>query len=284
MERTFNRYTLITGASQGIGKALARECAGRKMNLFLVSLPGTGLPALAESLSEENGVRVEILETDLMQPESLQIIASSLINNGISVDTLINNVGVGYNGHFPKLESDKIIRMIMLNMQTTTLLTLLLLPDMISLPRARIMNMCSIASWLPLPGKSIYSATKAYVLYFSEALRQELKHTGITVTSVSPLGVPTNDQVRERIKSSGIVARKAVMETGEIARIAVEGMVKGEKTIIPGKMNKLVFTVANLLPFGLVMQMARKEIMRVPSPPLGSGTAAQQPVIESMNP
>jgi len=265
MEKIFdNSYALITGASAGIGKCIAHECAGRGMNLFLVALPGSGLVELASELRSAFPVQVESLECDLTTFDAHSTVYSYAKTRGLVINTLINNAGIGVNGRFESMSPEDIDRMIMLNMRATTLLTSVFIHDLIRQKRSYILNVASMASFNPLPGKSIYAASKAYVMFFSKALRTELKNSPVSVTSVFPFGVPTNDLVKERIARSGFLAKKTVMSATDVARISVNGMLKGRNTIIPGKFGMTIFYSGLLVPQGLLLKIMEREIQRAP--------------------
>ncbi|MFO7574106.1 MAG: SDR family NAD(P)-dependent oxidoreductase [Bacteroidales bacterium] len=257
-------YTLITGASSGIGEAIAKECAIRGMNLFLVSLPETGLGALSSELRKGYGVGVQYLEIDLSVTGSQRIVIQSVRDKGLMINALINNVGVGFNGRFESMEEDKVTSMFMLNILNTTLMTQLFLPMLKEVPRAYILNVASLASFFPLAGKCIYSATKAYVMYFTSSIRKELKGSNITVTGVYPAAVPTNEMVKRRIREGGAIGRRATASAEDVARESITGMLKGKATIFPGNITKSMFYAGNILPQGIVDRMARKEFEGVP--------------------
>lgn len=257
-------YTLITGASSGIGKALAVECATRGQNLFLIDLPGTGLPKLSTSLSELYGVHTCILETDLSRYDAHQEIFGYVISQNISVNILINNVGSGHNGNLENTDDIKITSMILLNMNTTTLLCKVFLPMLKENSRSFILNVCSLAAFTPLPGKSVYAASKAFVLFFSKALNAELSQSGVSVSAVFPAGVPTNDLVKKRISQSSRIAKFLVTDAELVARRAIEGMFRRKEIIFPGKRIKAIFYASSFVPQGLVLRFMSGEFKRAP--------------------
>lgn len=255
-------FTLITGASQGIGRALAVTCAEKNRNLLLVALPGSGLPELAVELTSSFPVRVEFLESDLTERDCHEKVYEFARCREIRVDTMINNAGIGWNGKFENLTALEIDQMILLNLRATTLLTHIFIPELLKFPVSRILNMCSMASFLPIPGKSIYAATKAYIMFFSKALHSELKDKGVKVTSVFPFGVMTNLTVRERIRKSGFLARRAVMTPEKVAEISLQAMEKGRKMVIPGNVGKAIFYAGYITPQGIVLSLMEREIRR----------------------
>jgi len=259
-----NFFTLITGASSGIGKALANECAGRKMNLFLIDLPETGLPVVSKELSVNHGIRVEFLEIDLSNEKAHQDVFRHSNTKNLQINTLINNVGVGHNGNLETLSEEKVTEMLLLNTRITTLLTQLYIPELKKRENAYILNMCSMGAWLPIPGKSVYSATKAYVLFFTRAVQYELKSTGITVSAAFPAGVPTNKTVIDRIEKSGFIARKLVKSTEYVANRAITGMLKKQEIIFPGNRIKALFFLFSAIPQGIALNLMYREFLRAP--------------------
>jgi short-subunit dehydrogenase len=257
-------WTLITGASQGIGKALAFECAKRGMNLFLVALPSSGLEEVTAQISQKYGVNVDYMEIDLTRMDSCHEVYRYSKSRGLNINVLINNAGIGYNGRIDVMPAENVDQMIMLNVRATTMLVHFYLTDLMAMPRAYILNVGSMAAYTPLPGKCIYAASKAYVMFLSKALANELKKSGVSVTSVYPYGVMTNDMVKERINKSGFLAKSAVLEADEVAAVSIGGMLKGKSILIPGKMGKVLFYTGFLIPQGLVLKIMEREFRRAP--------------------
>jgi uncharacterized protein len=262
--KTEQYYTLITGASSGIGKAMAIECAQRGMNLLLVSLPESGLIPLSVELSKEHQIKVEYLEINLTNENAHREIHNYIQDKNLLINMLINNVGVGHNGFLENLSEEKVTDMLMLNMRITTLLTQILIPELKKSDNAYILNVGSLAAFSPLPGKSVYAASKAYVLYLTKAISQELKSTSISVSGIFPAGVPTNSAVINRITKSGMIAKYMVLTPKEIANYAISGLLRKENIIIPGRKTKTFFLLGNLLPHGLLMKIMAREFIRSP--------------------
>lgn len=257
-------YTLITGASSGIGKALAVECASRGQNLYLIDLPGTRLSDLSTGLSGLYGVHTDFLETDLTGHNAHQEIFDFAKFHDIDIDILINNVGSGHNGNLENTDDMKITSMILLNMNTTTLLCKIFLPVLKEKKQSYILNVCSMAAFVPLPGKSVYAASKAFVLFLSKALNAELSASGISVSAVFPAGVPTNDLVKKRISQSSRIAKFLVTDPEMVARKAIDGMLKRKEIIFPGKRIKAIFYASSLIPQGLILRFMSGEFKRAP--------------------
>jgi uncharacterized protein len=244
-------YCLITGASNGIGKALAEECTNRKMNLFLIDLPNTGLEEFAGLLATKNGNNVKCLSIDLTGFDAPKQVYDYAKTNSILVDLLINNAGVGGVGALVNQNPDEISTMIMLNIRATTLLTYYFLNDMRNLPTAHILNISSFAALAPVPYKCVYAATKSYILFFTRSLNFELKGTNVKVTSLHPTGVATNSRIKETLKKAGMMARISTLAPSSVAKYAIDGVLKGKKFITPGLATWLFYIIGSILPYGI---------------------------------
>lgn len=247
-------YALITGASAGTGKQIAIECAKRGFNLFLVSLPDTGLENFSSELRQTYPVDVQYLSLDLTKPESPQEVFNYSSQNHLSINILVNNAGMGFNGKLENLTSVLIDTMILLNIRASTLLTFLFLPQMKKLPRAYILNISSFAALTPLPYKCVYAATKTYLLFLTQALNIELKETGVSATSVHPNGI-NSERARENVKKSGFLGRISALTPEQVAKISLDNMFLGNKFVIPGRFNKLYYFLGSILPHALVLKI-----------------------------
>lgn len=181
-------FTLITGASAGIGKEMAVNCAKRGFNLLLISLPNTSLEAVSLSLSMEYGVKVHYFEIDLNSFNSPGEVYEWCMRNNYTVNMLINNVGMGGRSKFENLNLTTIHTLINLNIFVVSAITNLFIPMLKSQPKAYILNVSSTASYFNIPNKIVYAATKAYVNTFTTSLRNELSHTNISVSLLCPGG------------------------------------------------------------------------------------------------
>ncbi|MBK5194220.1 MAG: SDR family NAD(P)-dependent oxidoreductase, partial [Flavobacteriaceae bacterium] len=179
MELNGQYYTLITGASSGIGKAMAEEFARLQKNLLLISLPHTGLESQCEDLSLRYNIKSRFLEIDLRDHSAPEKILSFTKDQNLQINMLINNIGVGHSGFVGDFSRGEIDEMIMLNIYSITHLTNLFLKELKSYPESYILNMGSFGGFLPAPHKSIYMASKAYIYYFSRGLISELENTNV---------------------------------------------------------------------------------------------------------
>lgn len=259
------KYTLITGGSLGIGKALARECAGRGMNLLLVAKDQAELEDAAKELQAEFSVEVHILQIDLREADAPQKVLDWCKQKGYRVDILMNNAGVAGTSAFGTSPPEYSDERILVNIRALVLLTRLFLPELRTHSRAYILNTGSLSAYYPIAYKSVYAASKAFVLSFSRALREELRGSRISVTVVNPNGVRTNDDAHDRIdKHSWFAKRFLIHETGKIARISVDRMLKGRLVVVPGIFNRILILVSRMLPAGFrdrqTSRIIRKEL------------------------
>ena len=241
-------HTLITGASSGIGLALAEECARRSMRLVLVALPGTGLTGVARSLRRRLGTDVVSYEGDLTDMSFIHSFFSDLEAKGIRISVLINNAGMGYEGRFDDLAVGFCNTLMQLNMQSLVVLTRLALEHMKSLEKGYILNVSSLASFTPMPYKCMYAATKSFVYSFSRALRAELKDTSVSVSVLCPGAVATNDRTRESIRRHGFLAQCSALTPRAVAAKAVAQLLRRKEVIVPGRWNKLSRVMMKFVP------------------------------------
>ena len=251
-------YTLITGASHGIGASLAEECARRKMNLLLVALPSPDLKAHAQYLSETYGIKAETYEINLTEPDAPKEVYMWCKQNGYHVNILINNAGIGAVDSFEGSNLQSYSNMIGLNVTAVVLLTRLFVPDMKNYPNGKIMNVGSMASFNPVPFKSVYSASKGFVYFFSRALGEELKYLGIKVSVLCPGPVATNPRIIARAEEHGRLSKYTLMSPDEVARKAIPPFLKGQKIIIPGTINKVFLIFDKAIPVRLKLAILAK--------------------------
>jgi len=259
-----NTYTLITGGSSGIGKALARECAGRKTNLLLTALDTPELEGTADEIRKEFSVQVETFGVNLAEPDGPSKVYEWCRENTFRVNALINNAGIAGAAVFEESDPEYSDVRIMLNIRAMVLLTRLFIPELKSHLSSYIMNTGSLSAYYPIAYKSVYAASKAFVLSFSKALREELRGSGISLTVINPNGVRTNTGSHGRIDSHGKKADLVILPAERIAKIAVEGMLKGKSVIVPGFWNRVLLFVSRLIPSRIrekrAAAMFRKEL------------------------
>jgi len=251
-------YAIVTGASQGLGRAIAEQLALRGHNLLLASLPGTGLPELADTLAVRYNISARFLETDLMRREAPSEMLGYVMENGLAIDILVNNVGIGHGGAIGEYTDEAVEESIFLNLRCTTLMTNTFSGELGKRGRAYILNLGSFGGFMPVPYKSIYSATKSYIYNFSLAVREELRSSGVSVSVAMPGGIITNGKVRERVQKLGPLGRLNALEPDVAARYLVDNMFRGRGVIIPGWTNRTAYNIGCALPFRFLMVLTRK--------------------------
>lgn len=249
MAQEYNAGTaLITGASQGIGRELASLYARDGYQLILVARNETKLNELADELSKQYETKSIIIAQDLAKPNSSQIIFDKIHRENMAVDLLINNAGFGYLGDFAGSDSNIYLEMIQVNITSLTYLTHLFLPEMIGRKSGRILNVASTAAFQPGPFMAVYYASKAYVMSFSLALREELKGTGVEVSVLCPGPTMTGFQTRARIEESHLFKRMSGVPSEDVAIAAMKGLKRNKPLIIPGILNRIGAISTRMMP------------------------------------
>ena len=234
---------LITGASSGIGLELAKCFAADKSDLILVARNTGALEKLADDLRCEHKITVHVITADLTKPESPSEIFTQAGRAGLTVDVLVNNAGFGLHGAFAELPMLHQLEIIQVNILALTALTGLFLPGMMQHKRGSILNVGSVAGFLPGPNMAVYYASKAFVLSFSEALHEELRGTNISVTNLCP--GPTETNFSQVARSHRIrKAQTARMSAMAVAAIGYQDFRNRKCLSIPGLQNKLLTTLA----------------------------------------
>ena len=246
---------LITGASSGIGLDLARLFAKDGYDVVLVARSEGKLREIAAEFQRDFGVTAHVIVADLAQPDAPRRVVEAL---PAAVDVLVNNAGFGVAGPFVERDLDKQLEMIHVNVAALTHLTGLLLPPMIARRRGRVLNVASTAAFQPGPLMAVYYATKAYVLSFSEAVADELRDSGVTVTALCPGPTDTGFAVAAEMTKSRLFSVAKVMSSAEVARAGFEGMKRGKRIVIPGMTNKMVAQSVRFSPRRVVTTIARK--------------------------
>jgi uncharacterized protein len=243
---------LVTGASGGIGEALARELAAGGHDLVLVARSVDRLDALASELRTKHGVETVTIGADLAVPGAGHALAHELAARNIIVDVLINNAGFADYGEFWKAPADKLDQMMVLNMTTLAELMRDLLPSMVERKRGRVMNVASIAAFMPGPLMATYYATKAFVLSLSEATHEELKGTGVTVTALCPGPTESGFATAAAVGESKLFKDRKLMDTTTVASLGVKAMMAGKPVLVTGTKNKFQAITPKLTPRRLI--------------------------------
>jgi short-subunit dehydrogenase len=232
-----NTTTLITGASSGIGRELARLFARDKNNLVLVARNQRKLDELAQELRGRHGIKVKVITTDLSAPESAAHIIDRLRRESIHVDVLVNSAGTQVYGLFAKADTEQLLHMIQVNMTSLTYLSKLLLPGMLDRGKGKILNVASTGSFGPGPLNAVYCATKAYVLSFSEAIAAELDGSGVSVTALCPGATNTEFVTRHGLEDVRLFQN--MMSAERVAEIGYQALMDNRLVVVAGWSNRL---------------------------------------------
>lgn len=245
-------FALVTGASAGIGKAIAFELAKRKINLLLVALPSTGLAEVAEEVFKQHDVEVRIFECDLTEPDAPKRVLHWAAVPGVAIRVLVNNAGVGSQHAFEETPESLMHTMLKLNNHALVMMTHYILPELKRNAPSYMLNLGSLASFMAIPGKSVYSATKSFIYSFSRSLRLELAPDGVSVSCLCPGATSTSSSAIENYHKVRYKAKSFLQSADAVAREGVEGMFNGKGRIITGTHNKIFFQLSKWLPAFLV--------------------------------
>lgn len=248
-------YSLITGASGGIGHDLALLAAADGKNLVLVARSVEKLEKLTETIEQNYKVEVISIDVDLSDETGVNSLISTINKQEIQIDTLINNAGFGDFGDFAKADLSKNMEMIRLNISALTQLSHFALQGMLKAGKGKIMNVASTAAFMPGPGMAVYYASKAYVLSFSEALTRELKGSGVTVTTLCPGPTETDFALSAGLGKSLMHRMLPPATSMQVAKAGYKAMQKGKAIEIPGFMNKMSALTPSFTPRGMVRNM-----------------------------
>lgn len=251
-------YTLITGASTGLGKELAIECAKKNQNILLVSLANEGLEQFSKELIQTYHIAAHYLEIDLTQYDAAEQVFRWVDDNKYRVNILMNNAGMGGSMPFADSPLDYINAVISLNIRATTLITKYFLPLLKKETHAHILFISSMASYLPIPYKSIYPASKAYVSNFAQTLRTELSDDNIGVTVVNPGSMLTNEMVKARIAKFGKSGKYMSQLPNPVARKAIKALYKKKPILIPALLDRINLLVLRIIPMVWRLQILKK--------------------------
>ena len=249
---------LITGASSGIGLEFAKVFAANKTNLVLVARSEDKLNQLATQLRLDFGITVKVIVADLSQMEQVFQVYNTCKTANIQINYLVNNAGFGSYGFFVESDWKKTEEMIDLNIKSLTLLSRLFGADMVANKAGKILNVASTAAFQPGPTMAVYFATKSYVLFLSEAMSNELKGTGVTVTCLCPGATESGFMVAAAMDDSALFKNRKLPTSAAVALFGYKAMMKGKMTVIHGIMNYLIANSIRLAPRSWVLPMVRK--------------------------
>ncbi len=254
-------YALITGASKGIGKAIAHELASRMYNVLLVARSENLLKEVSDEIQSKYSATCHYLAADLSQPDAPEKIFRWIIENNYPVSVLVNNAGYTIWSKFEKSDINEQFNMLQLNLHAKLKLIHHLLPLLHKQSKAFILNVASTSAYQAIPTMSTYAASKAFVIMFTRALRMELKNSNISVSCLSPGTTDTDFMNRAKMDALKATAEKFNMKPEDVAFIAIKGMLAGKAEIIPGFVNWISSKMTSLLPKSVSENVAAKIYM-----------------------
>lgn len=260
---SLGKTALVTGASGGIGFELAKLFARDGYNLVLVARGEDKLNAVKSGLEEKFGISARVIAMDLSNPSAPDDISRQLQEGGVPVHTLVNNAGFTVFGPFAENEWRKEQELLQVNIVALTHLTKLFLPGMVERGEGRVLNVASTAAFMPGPLMAAYYASKAYVLSFSEAVAEELRGTGVTVTALCPGITATGFQKRGEMEGSRLIESGRMMDAKTVARAGYGAMMKGQPMVVPGASNRLLVEALRLAPRRVIARGVKKAQERV---------------------
>lgn len=251
------RTALVTGGSGGIGLELAKVLARNGFDLVLVARKRDTLEAAAGQLEGKFDVRAHVFAADLKLPDTPEAIYDFLRNENIDIEILVNNAGFGLGGEFADTSLQRELDMIQVNIVALTALTKLFIPAMIKRRSGRVLNLASTAAFQAGPLMAVYYATKAYVLSFSEALAEELRNTGVSVTALCPGPTQTDFADTAQVGSSRLFDAFGIADAADVAKYGYDAMMSGKRLAIPGIKNKIIAQAQRIAPRSLSAKLTR---------------------------
>jgi len=245
MKNTSKSYALITGATSGIGLELAKLLANNDYNLILVARSEDELIQVAGTL-RANGIEIITIKADLFNPDTPFSVYEEVKAYGVDVDILVNNAGQGVYGKFTETELQRELDIIHLNVSACVILSKLFIGEMVQRGSGKVLNLSSIAGKIPGPYQAVYHGTKAFIHFFSEAIRNELKGTGVTVTSLLPGATDTDFFAKADMEQSKIVQEHELGDPAFVAKEGYEALMAGKDMVIPGFKNKMQVAMGNV--------------------------------------
>jgi uncharacterized protein len=253
---------LVTGASSGIGDHLARLLAERGHDLVLVARDSSRLEALAKELEGAFNATAQVLPADLTDAGQLRVVEDRCYDRSAPIDVLVNNAGFGTFGPFHTLDLDAEVREIQLNVVALVRLTHAAATEMVPRGKGGILNVSSLAGFQPGPSNATYSATKAFVTSFTEAVHEDLKGTGVSVTALCPGFTRTGFQAAANVPASGLPGFMW-QEADEVARVGLDALAKNQAVAIPGALNKVLGAVTSVTPHAISRRLGGAVLKRV---------------------
>lgn len=257
---TQESYAVVTGASQGLGKAFAENLAMKNINVILVSLPNQNLKELSQQLEEKYQIKTHYYEVDLSVNQNV-LKLTEWLNSSFNIHILINNAGLGGTKRFTEASSDYINTILQVNVTATSLITHQLLPNLLRQPKAYILNVSSMAAFSPIGFKTVYPATKTFIHSFSRGLHEELKDTNVFVSVVNPGAMKTNADVCKRIEKQGFWGKMTLLNPDKVASRCIQQLFKKDSVIMVNPISWLMMKIVPIwIKLPLMTQAIKREI------------------------
>lgn len=257
------QYTLITGASHGLGLEMAHYCASIHQNLILIALPDENLKLIGTEITKKHNVSVHFYECDLTIQKNILDLHQWVETHEYPINFLINNAGFGGTQAFEAMSLEYINTLMDLNIKAVTQMTHCFLPNLQANVPSYLLNVSSMAGNFAFPYKAIYAASKAYVRNFSLGLSEELQPMGISVSVLQPGAIPTNDIVKNQLKRGGFLASFSTTTAKEVAKLAIDATLQRKRIIVPGWKNIVSLFLMQLLPEFIARPMLAKQGLKM---------------------
>ena len=251
-------FAVVTGASQGLGKAFVTELATRKINIILVSLPNENISVLATEIATRFGVKTYYYETDLAQTKNV-IALTDWLNKHFNINILINNAGVGGTKKFMDANVNYINTIMQVNVVATSIITHQLLPNLMKQTKSYILNVSSMAAFSPIGYKTVYPASKSFIHSFTMGLSEELKDSNVSVSVVNPGAMKTNNEVKARIEKQGLLGKLTLLDPAKVAKYCIQQLFRKNTVII---VNPFSYAILKLLPIWIRLPLMTNAIKR----------------------
>jgi short-subunit dehydrogenase len=255
---TKESFAVVTGASQGLGKAFVEHLAKKRINVILISLPNQNVKELSERIAESYEVKTHYYEIDLSSNENVLNLTDEL-NRSFNIHILINNAGLGGTQKFVDATPQYINTILQVNVMATSMMTHQLLPNLLRQPKAYILNVSSMAAFSPIGFKTVYPASKTFIHSFSRGLHEELKDTNVFVSVVNPGAMKTNIDVCKRIEKQGFLGKLTLLDPNKVAARCVNQLFKRDSVIM---VNPISWLVMKILPIWIKLPLMTNAIKK----------------------
>ncbi len=256
-------YTLITGASEGLGKNFVIECAKRNMHIIAVALPGPELESLKTFVTHNFSVAIEIIAADLSTESGCKEVFDTVQKQELRINMLINNAGVVMTQPFHEMPLENMLLQARLNVLGTTMMTRYFINDLLAHQPSYLLNVSSLSAYFHLPNKQMYGASKAFVYSFTRGLQAEYRGKGISITVLCPGGLSSNIRSVIANNQGGWIARKSITSPEFVAAKAVQACLDGKEVVIPGRINKLFLFLNRLLPSSIKARITTAQMKKL---------------------